>query len=132
MEDRKRKKYGKATGVLSAVLGGSLLAVAITSKSAVQNLESLSNGLVTGNTFLILDVIGAASAILTGFLLLRFKHFSKLTFAVSCSSAIFFGVTLPLMQVVHSSRSLLSIAGVEGILVLALSGAVMVLSLGSA
>jgi len=128
VEDRKRKKYGKATGILSAALGCSLLAIAVTSKTAVQGLESLTSGRIAGNTFLILDVVGAAFAILTGLLLLRYKHFSKVTFSAACGFGIFFGLTLPLMQVYHWSGSLLSIVGAEGVLALVLTGVVMALS----
>jgi hypothetical protein len=132
VEDRKRKKYGKATGILSAILGGSLLAIAITSRSALMGLETLSNGRIAGNTFVVLDLAGAAFAILTGFLLLRFRHFSKVSFSITCGFAIFFGLILPVMQAVHSSGNWVSVVGVEGVLALVLSGAVMVLSLFSA
>ena len=130
--DRKRKKYGKATGIFSAMLGGGLLAMAITSRGAIQGLETLSNGFLNGNAFVILDLVGAGFAILTGFLLLKYRHFSKVSFSVTCGVAIFFGLTLPLMQVVHLSKSLLSVVGVEGVFALALTVVVMVLSLFSA
>ena len=131
-EDRKRKKFGKATGILSVVLGGILLAMAVTSRSALQGLESLSDQLVVGNTFVILDFLGVACAVFTGFLLLKYKHFSKISFSLTCGLAIFFGLTLPLMQWIHSSGNLLSVVGIEGVLALILSGVVMALSVFSA
>lgn len=132
IEDRKRRKFGKATGILSVVLGGSLLVLAATSTSALRGLETLSNGLIAGSTFVDLDLLGAAFAIVTAFFLLRFKHFSKVSFSIGCGFAIFFGLTLPLMQVVHSSGSILSVVGIEGVFALIVSIVVMVLSLYSA
>jgi hypothetical protein len=129
VEDRKRKKYGKATGIMSLILAADVLAMAVTSRSVILSLESLSNGLVTGNTFVLLDVLGGAFAILTGFLLLRFKHFSKISFAIACGFGIFFGLTLPLIDVVHLSGSYLSVVMVEGVLALGLAVVVMVLSI---
>jgi hypothetical protein len=131
-EDRKRRKFGKATGIFSLVLGGVLLAMAVTSRTAVQGLESLSDQLITGSTFVILDFVGVACAIITGFLLLRYKHFSKLSFSLTCGLAIFFGLTLPLMQIMHSRGSLLSVVGIEGALALIFAGTVMALSISSA
>jgi hypothetical protein len=131
-EDRKRKKFGKATGILSVVLGGILLAMAVTSRNALQGLESLSNQVVVGSTFVILDFVGVACAVFTGFLLLKYKYFSKISFSLTCGLAIFFGLTLPLMQWIHSSGNLLSIVGIEGLLALVFSGIVMALSVFSA
>jgi hypothetical protein len=132
VEDRKRRKYGKATGVLSAVLGCSLLVIALTSRNAVQNLETLFDGRVAGSTLLAFDLAGAAFALLTGFLLLKYKHFSKVSFSISCIFAIFFGLNLILMQVVHSPSSVISVVGIEGAFALAVSLAVMALSIFSA
>ncbi|HYB04059.1 MAG TPA: hypothetical protein VED17_06335, partial [Nitrososphaerales archaeon] len=116
----------------SLMLGGILLAMTVTSRNAIQGLVSLSDQLITGSAFLILDFIGVVCAIITGFLLLRYKHFSKLSFSLTCGLAIFFGLTLPLMQIVHSKGSLLSVVGVEGVLALIFAGTVMVLSVFSA
>ena len=129
VEDRKRKKYGKATGILSLILAGDVLAMVITSRNVIQSLGSLSNGLVAGNTFVLLDVLGAAFAVLLGFLLLKFKHFNKASFAITCGFGIFFGLTLPLMEIYHLDGSYLSVAMVEGALALVLAVIVMVLSL---
>jgi hypothetical protein len=131
-EDRKRRKFGKATGIFSLALGGVLLAMVVTSRAAVQGLESLSDQLISGSTFVILDVIGVVCAIITGFLLLKYKHFSKLSFSLTCGLAIFFGLTLPLMQIVHSRGSLLSVVGIEGVIALIFSAIVMALSVSSA
>lgn len=131
-EDRKRRKFGKAMGIFSLALGGVLLAMVVTSRTAVQGLESLSDQLITGSAFVILDFVGVVCAIITGFLLLRYKHFSKLSFSLTCGLAIFFGLTLPLMQIVHSRGSLLSIVGIEGVLALIFSAVVMALSVSSA
>jgi hypothetical protein len=128
-EDRKRKKFGKATGVLSVALGGILLAIALTSRTALISLESLSDQRIAGSTFVLLDFVGVACAIFTGFLLLRYKHFSRVSFSATCGLAIFFGLTLPLMQVAHSQGELLSLVGIEGILALVVSGVVMGLSI---
>jgi hypothetical protein len=138
VEDRKRKKYGKGTGVLSAILGADILVMAIASRSAFQGLETLSTGKVSAGTFVLLDVIGAAAAVLTGFLLLKFKHFSKVSFAVTCGFAIFFGLTLPLTQYVRLTptsvvpTAIAPLVLAEGVVALALTGAVMVLSIFSA
>lgn len=132
IEDRKRKKYGKATGIFSVVLGTDVLAMAIISRSDFSRLVALSAGKVSTGNFLLLDVIGAAAALLTGFLLLKFKHYSKISFGVTCAIAIFFGLMLPLMQYLHSPNSLLSVLTFEGAAALVLTGVVMVLSLFSA
>ena len=132
VEDRKRRKYGKATGILSVFLAIDVVVMAITSTNVFQTLEALSNGLISGGTFVLLDIVGGLFAILTGFLLLRYKHFSKISFSIACGFGIFFGLFLPLMEVVHLSGGFLSLAVVEGALALILSVVVMVLSIFSA
>ena len=132
IEDRKRKKYGKATGIFSVALGADVLAMAIISRNDFSRLVTLSAGRVSTGNFVLLDVIGAAAAILMGFLLLEFKHFSKISFAITCAVAIFFGLMLPFLEVLHSPSSLVSVLTFEGAAALVLTGVVMVLSLFSA
>jgi hypothetical protein len=131
-EDRKRKKYGKATGIFSIVLGCVLLSMIVTSQNAIQGLESLSDQLITGGMFVVLALVGILCAALTGFFLLQYKYFSKVFFSLTCGLAIFFGLTLPLMEIVHSRGSLVSVVGIEGVLALLFAGVVMALSIFSA
>jgi hypothetical protein len=129
VEDRRRKKYSKATGVLSAVLGADVLFIALVSRSSFTSLVTLSAEKISVNNFVLLDVIGVAAALVTSFLLLRFKHFSKISFGAMCGFSIFFGLILPLLQVLHSPSTWFSLVMVEGAVALALTGAVMVLSM---
>jgi hypothetical protein len=132
IEDRKRRKYGKATGILSLVLGADVWALAIISTSAIRGLDILSNGLVSGNTFVALDLVGAGFAILTGFLLLTFRHFSKISFSIACGVGIFFGLTLPLIDLAHVSGDVLSVVVIGGVVTVVVSAVVMFLSIFSA
>lgn len=132
IEDRKRKKYGKATGVLSAILGVDVLAMAVLSRSSFSTLVTLSSGRISTGNYLLLDVLGAVAAFVASFLLLEFKHFSKISFAAACGFSIFFGLMLPLMQVLHSPSHLVSAVTVEGALALVLAGVAMFLSIFSA
>jgi len=128
LEDRKKAKYGKTMGIVSIALGADLAAIVITSKNSFQSLESLGNGVVSTNTFTALDLVGVTFAILTGLFLLKYKHFSKITFAVTCGFATFFGLTLLLMRSLHPSYGLLSAVSVEAGVALILSVIVMFLS----
>ena len=132
VEDRKRKKYGKATWILSIALGADILSMAVVSRSSFTGLVMLSTGKISIGSFVILDVVGAAAALFTAFLLRKFKHFSKVSFSTMCGFAIFFGLTLPMMQLILSPNSWISLVTVEGALALALAGAAMVLSIFSA
>ena len=132
VEDRKRKKYGKAMGFVSIALGVDVLLMAIATRGSFNGLVMLSTGKISAGSFVILDVVGAAAALVTAFLLSEYKYFSKISFAATCGFAIFFGLTLPLMQIIHSPSNWLSLVTFEGAAALVLTGTMMVLSIFSA
>jgi hypothetical protein len=131
LENRKKAKFGKSIGVISIFLGADLTAIEITSKNSFQSLESLGNGVVSTNTFAVLDLVGATFAILTGLFLLRYRHFSKISFSIACGFAAFFGLTLLLMRSIHLADSFLSAISAEAVVALILSISVMFLSIYS-
>ncbi|MDA4111890.1 MAG: hypothetical protein OK439_05085 [Thaumarchaeota archaeon] len=105
LDERRKASLGRATGVLSIVMGADLFAILLSSKNSLQSLETLVNNVVPINAFILLDVLGGAAAIFAGFSLLRFKRLNTLSFSIGCAFAIFFGVTLALMRASELSNT---------------------------
>jgi len=127
LEERRKASLGRATGVLSVVMGADLIAILIYSQNALKSLQVLVNGIVPNNVFLVLDILGGISAIVAGISLLRFKHFNTISFSVGCAFAVFFGVTLALMRASELSNVLL--IGVNAMIISTIILAVIVMFL---
>jgi hypothetical protein len=128
LEERRKASITKATGLVSVAMGADLFAILLYSPNALAALQTLAIGTVPNTVFLVLVIFGGISAIIAGISLLKYKYFSTIAFAVGCSFAIFFGVTLALMRFSELSSAVPIGTNATIVAAIFLSAAVMFLS----
>ena len=128
LEERRKASISKVTGALSVAMGLDLFVILLYSQNALSELQVLAKGLVPNTVFLVLVVLGGASALFAGVSLLKYRHFNTISFAIGCGFAIFFGVTLALMRYSELSNAVPIGTSASIFAAIFLSAAVMFLS----
>lgn len=98
LDERKKAKFERTSGVLALIVGLDLLAMTFTSQALFQSLGSLTHGLMPSYLLIILDVIGGSASIYGGMTLLKYRYGRKLPIWIGCGLGLYLGVALSLVQ----------------------------------